>query len=72
MKQKVVILNDKDKYLVVNELISGNHLFCQIIKIDSDEDFILVEKINDEFFVIKNEKLKKSILSEMYKNISKK
>lgn len=69
MKGKIVILNGKDKYFVMNELKTKEHEYYQIMKIDGDEDFVLVEKIGDEFFQIVDASLAKRILYEMFKNM---
>lgn len=69
MKGKVVVLDGKDKYFVANEIKIENHQYYQIIKIDGDDDFVLVERIGDEFNQIIDRTLARRILFEMAKNI---
>lgn len=69
MKGKVVVLDGKDKYFVANEIKIENHQYYQIIKIDGDDDFVLVERIGDEFNQIIDTTLARRILFEMAKNI---
>ena len=69
MKGKVVVLDGKDKYFVANEIEIENHQYYQIIKIDGDDDFVLVERIGDEFNQIIDTTLARRILFEMAKNI---
>lgn len=67
MESRVLVLNDNAKYLVVKELEKDNHVYYQVIKIDGEEDFVLVEKIGQDLFLITDETLIGLILSEMYK-----
>ena len=69
MKGKVVVLDGKDKYFVASEIKIENHQYYQIIKIDGDDDFVLVERMGDEFIKIVDTTLEQRILFEMAKNI---
>ncbi|MBE5757605.1 MAG: hypothetical protein E7345_01560 [Clostridiales bacterium] len=69
MNFKAITLSNGKKYIITNELRVNNKLYYQILCVDNDSDFEIVENKNDEIVFIDDVLLKTKILTEMCKNI---
>lgn len=67
MELNVVKLSDDEKYVLVNELQLDGHVFYQVTKVNGDDDYKLVEKIENQLYLVKDENIIKAVLNKMLK-----
>ena len=58
----VLKLSDGFLYVVTNQIELNGKKYCQMIRIDEDSDFVLAEKIDNEYILIEEENLKLTLL----------
>lgn len=66
----VIKLSDNAKYLVVNQIIYSNKEYYQLLKVDSESNFIIMEKQEENMILVTDQELILNILLEMGNNLS--
>ena len=65
MEMKTIKLENNEKYVIVNETNIEGRCFCQVLKVDDETDFEIVEKIGDDVVFLDDDILKARILQEI-------
>ena len=65
--KNVVKLSDGYKYIIANQVEVDGKTYCQMLRVDSETDFFIAEKKNDEIIIIDDKKLILKVLSEIAK-----
>ena len=72
MDLNVIKLNNDQRYIITNEVVSNDRTFYQLISVDNDEsDFIFAERIENELIPIEDQILIIKLLEEMCNNTTK-
>ena len=72
MDLNVIKLNNDQRQIITNEVVSNDRTFYQLISVDNDEsDFIFAERIENELIPIEDQILIIKLLEEMCNNTTK-
>ena len=71
MRKSILLLNDGFKYVVTNEVIYKDKQYLQLLKVDDDNDFVIVEKTDRNLVVITDPILRFTLIKEFADSILK-
>lgn len=71
MEMKTIKLENNEKYVIANEANIEGRCFYQVLKVDDETDFEIVEKIGDDVVFLDDDILKARVLQEICDNLLK-
>lgn len=66
--KNVVKLSDGYKYIIANQIELNGKTYCQMLRVDSETDFFIAERENDDISIISDKELVVKVLAKMAKN----
>lgn len=69
MEHKVLKLSDGFKYVVTGQAEHEGDIYCQLLRVDDDGDFIIAKKVGDELTIIEDDTLKLTLLQKFAQHL---
>lgn len=66
--KNVVKLSDGYKYIIANQIELNGKTYCQMLRVDSETDFFIAERENDDISIISDKELVVKVLAKMAEN----
>ena len=70
MEMRTIKLENNEKYIIANEANIEGRCFYQVIKVDDETDFEIVEKIGEDVVFIDDDIVKAKVIQEMCQNLA--